>query len=191
DVSGKGIGASLIMASVKSVVPLVASARSVSETLRELNRKLSGELAAREFVALACARYDTASGSLELSNAGLPDPYLLGAGSSVRPLSVPGPRLPLGIRPEVAYESLTVSLAPGQRVLLLTDGIPEARTRNGDPLGYEALGRLLLSGNAAPGPWLDRLLDRVRAATLEVLEDDWTVLLLERATTGMPVRGRG
>ncbi|HSS44398.1 MAG TPA: SpoIIE family protein phosphatase, partial [Thermoanaerobaculia bacterium] len=53
DVSGKGIGASLIMASVKSVVPLVASGRSVSETLRELNRKLSGELAAREFVALA------------------------------------------------------------------------------------------------------------------------------------------
>ncbi|MGH9315537.1 MAG: PP2C family protein-serine/threonine phosphatase [Thermoanaerobaculia bacterium] len=180
DVSGKGIGASLIMASVKSVVPLVASGRSVSETLRELNRKLSAELAAREFVALACARYDTASGSLELANAGLPDPYFLDAGESVRPLSVPGPRLPLGIRPDVAYESLTVSLAPGRRVLFLTDGIPEARTGNGDPLGYEALALLLAEGSGPPAQWLDSLLDRVRAVTSGALEDDWTVLLLER-----------
>ena len=180
DVAGKGIGASLIMASVKSVVPLVAAGRSVSETLRELNRKLSDELAEREFVALACARYDPASGALELANAGLPDPYFLDSGKSPRPLSVEGPRLPLGVRPDVAYESLTVPLAPGQRVLFLTDGIPEARTENGDPLGYEALGRLLVSGNAsAPAVWLDSLLDRVRASTRDALEDDWTVLLLE------------
>src|SRR5215813_11927453 len=53
DVSGKGIGASLIMASVKAVVPLVAAGRTAAETLTELNHKLSRELAAREFVALA------------------------------------------------------------------------------------------------------------------------------------------
>jgi hypothetical protein len=179
DVSGKGIGASLIMASVKSVVPLVASGRSVSETLRELNRKLSGELDSREFVALACARYNPASGALELANAGLPDPYFLDSGQSVRPLSVRGPRLPLGVRPDVAYESLAVSLVPGQRVLFLTDGLPEARTPTGDPLGYEALALLLAQGVGSPAQWLDDLLERVRAATSSTLEDDWTVLLLE------------
>jgi len=60
DVSGKGIGASLIMASVKAVVPLVAAGRSAAETLTHLNRKLSAELAARDFVALCFARYDPA-----------------------------------------------------------------------------------------------------------------------------------
>ncbi len=179
DVSGKGIGASLIMASVKAMLPLVAAERSASETLRELNRKLSTQLEAREFVALAYARYEPRRGVFELSNAGLPDPYRLGRSGSVEPLSVSGPRLPLGARPEIAYESLTLSLAAGERVLFLTDGLPEALSPLGEPLGYEALVRLLASASAPPGQWLDGLLERVRSATTATLEDDWTVLLLE------------
>jgi serine phosphatase RsbU (regulator of sigma subunit) len=70
--------------------------------------------------------------------------------------------------------------APGDRVLFLTDGLPEARTANGDPLGYETLARLLVSDSAAPGPWLDSLFSRLHAATSEALDDDWTALLLER-----------
>ena len=180
DVSGKGIGASLIMASVKPVVPLVASGHSVSETLRQLNHRLSGVLGPREFVALCCAVYQPVSGVLQFSNAGLPDPYLLSGDRAIRILSVPGARLPLGLKPDVVYESLTLSLAPGDRVLFLTDGLPEARTANGDPLGYEALAGLLDSDSAAPGPWLDSLFIRLRAATSEALDDDWTALLLER-----------
>lgn len=180
DVSGKGIGASLIMASVKSVVPLVASGRSVSDTLHQLNHRLSGVLGPREFVALCCAMYQPASGVLQFANAGLPDPYLLGADRAIKALSVPGARLPLGVKPDVVYESLTVPLTLGDRILFLTDGLPEARTANGDPLGYEAFARLLVSDPAAPGPWLDSLFLRLRAATSEALDDDWTALLLER-----------
>ena len=180
DVSGKGIGASLIMASVKPVVPMVASGHSVSETLRQLNHRLVGVLGPREFVALCCAVYQPGSGVLQFSNAGLPDPYLLTADRAIRALAVPGARLPLGLKPDVVYESLTISLAPGDRVLFLTDGLPEARTADGDPLGYDALVRLLASDDAAPGPWLDSLFSRLRAATSETLDDDWTALLLER-----------
>src|SRR6266496_2558610 len=57
DVSGKGMGASLIMASVKAVLPLIAQGRGTAATLTELNHKLFGELAPREFVALAYARF--------------------------------------------------------------------------------------------------------------------------------------
>jgi hypothetical protein len=124
DVSGKGMGAALIMASVKAVLPLLAEGRSVRQTLAELNRKLSGELAPREFVALAHARYTPATGRFELANAGLPDPYRLRAGEEPEPLEVPGPRLPLGARASVAYESLEITLASGDRVLMLTDGRP-------------------------------------------------------------------
>ncbi len=179
DVSGKGMGASLIMASVKAMLPLVAAGRSAAETLRELNCKLSTQLEDREFVALAYARYEPQRGVFELANAGLPDPYYLGRSGSVEPLSVSGPRLPLGARPDVAYESLTLSLAAGERVLFLTDGLPEALSPSGEPLGYEALVRFLASATARPGPWLDGLLEKVRSATSSVLEDDWTVLLLE------------
>jgi serine phosphatase RsbU (regulator of sigma subunit) len=184
DVSGKGIGASLIMASVKAVVPLVASDKSAAETLTRLNRKLSAELAPRDFVALCFARYDPADGTLEIANAGLPDPYRLREGGAAEPLSVPGPRLPLGARRDVAYESLTVTVEPGQRVLFLTDGLPEAPDAAGEPLGYEALSRLVSSAAAAPGDLIERLLDSVRAASAGVLQDDWTVLLLERRAAG-------
>jgi hypothetical protein len=179
DVAGKGMGASLIMASAKASLPLIAAGRTTEAALRILSDKLTGELGPREFVALAYARYDPAAGTLELSNAGLPDPYLLREGSAPLALSVPGPRLPLGLRRGVAYESLRVTLSPGDRVLFLTDGLPEASTSPGEPLGYEALGRLLPSDGHAPGQSLDELLERVRRATSASLEDDWTVLLLE------------
>ena len=179
DGAGKGMGASLIMASAKASLPLIAAGRTTEATLRVLSDKLTSELGPREFVALAYARYDPIAGTLELSNAGLPDPYLLREGSVPLSLSVPGPRLPLGLRRGVASESLRVTLSPGDRVLFLTDGLPEASTSPGEPLGYEALGLLLPADGHAPGQSLDELLERVRRATSETLEDDWTVLLLE------------
>jgi serine phosphatase RsbU (regulator of sigma subunit) len=86
------------------------------------------------------------------------------------------------VRHEVAYEALEVRLEPGDRLVLLTDGLAEAPTAAGEPLGYAALAALLAEGPAglAPLAWIDALCDRVRSATGPVLEDDWTALLLER-----------
>jgi len=205
DVAGKGMAAALIMASVKAMLPLIAAERSAAETLRELNRRLAAELAGREFVALAFARFEPAGGWIELANAGLPDPYLLAAGKPPAPQVVPGPRLPLGVRREVEYRSLALRLGPCDRLLLLTDGFAEAPTGAGEPLGYGALAGLLVAGTGggnrgdggdasdtgeAPLAWIDGLLDRVRAATQPVLQDDWTALLLER-TSPLSAAGAG
>lgn len=179
DVSGKGMGASLIMASVKAVLPLIAEGRGTAETLAHLNRKLHAELGALEFVALAYARYDPASRILELSNAGIPDPYRLVRGRDAEPLSVPGPRLPLGARREVAYESLSITMGAGERLLMFTDGLPEASTAAGDPLGYEALQSLIPRAAASTGELVDSLFAAVRNATGSDLGDDWTALALE------------
>ena len=179
DVSGKGMGASLIMASVKAVLPLIAEGRGTGETLAHLNRKLYVDLDAREFVALAYARYDPASRILELSNAGLPDPYRLAGDGEIEILSVPGPRLPLGARREVAYESLSVAMGAGERVLLLTDGLPEAPTAAGDPLGYEALQSLIPRAASSTAAVLDSLFAAIRSATVSDLGDDWTALVFE------------
>ena len=187
DVSGKGMGASLIMASVKAVLPFIAEGRHAAETLTLLNRRLHGELAAREFVALAYARYEPLTGAFELANAGLPDPYLVHRDGTLTGLGVPGARLPLGARSEVAYESMKVPLRPGQRVLLFTDGLPEAPTASGDPLGYELLERLVPAAADAetPGELLDRIFASVRNLTTPALVDDWTALLLEARPLGI------
>jgi hypothetical protein len=175
DVAGKGVGASLIMATVKTALPFLAAGRTVAETLCEANRRLKRSLEAREFVALAFARYESKTGVFELANAGLPDPYLVRTNGSARAVSAPGPRYPLGVRAEVAYESVGGTLAPGERLLLLTDGLPEAPTPSGEPLGYERF-EALLSRAATP----DALFEAVRSATGPTLADDWTVLVLER-----------
>lgn len=175
DVAGKGMGASLIMATVKAVLPFLAAERSAAETLREGNRRLKPRLDAREFVALTYVRYEPETGAFTLANAGMPDPYVLGAGGSVRAISVPGPRLPLGVRPEVEYESVRGVLAPGEKLLLVSDGLPEAPVPDGGPLGYERFEALLARYT---GP--DALFDSVRAAAGPVLADDWTLLVLER-----------
>jgi hypothetical protein len=179
DVLGKGIGASLIMASVKAVVPFLSVGRTAAETLSELNRKLAAELARREFVALCFARFDPRTGRLEVANAGLPDPYLVRNGA-VEAWSVPGPRLPLGVRSPIEYESSTVTLLPGEFALFVTDGLPEATTPGGDPFGYEALAQAVGAAAKSDGSMVDHLIDAVRTKTSATLEDDWTVLRLER-----------
>jgi serine phosphatase RsbU (regulator of sigma subunit) len=181
DVAGKGVAASLIMATVRARLPLLAAERSVAATLGALNDRLVEELSPREFVALAYCRYEPASGAVELAVAGLPQPYLVGA-AGAGTLEVPGPRYPLGLRAGLRYETLRTRLGPGDRLLLCTDGLAEAPLADGEPLGYDSLLALVgsLPPAAAAEEWLDALLAAVRERTGPELADDWTALLLER-----------
>jgi serine phosphatase RsbU (regulator of sigma subunit) len=178
DVAGKGLGASLIMASVKAVLPFVAH-ESAANAMSILNRKLLGELGPREFVALALARFDPSSLRVELVNAGFPEPYVV-SGPSVRALTNIGERLPLGVRADVAYQPLAVQLARGERLVFLSDGIPEAPA-HGEPLGYDRVATMLGAMNGAfrGDAWVDGFLDQVRAAVDEGLDDDWTAVVVE------------
>ncbi len=180
DVAGKGFAASLLMASVKAMLPFVTAEAGVAESLANLNRRLAPEFGRGEFVALALARYHPSERLVELSNAGAPDPYLVRPGQTPRPLSVPGPRLPLGVRPEVAYASCKAEVADDEGLLLLTDGLPEARDAAGEPLGYQALESMLSQEpwTGAPASWLTGLFDKVQQRTSRVPEDDWTAAIL-------------
>jgi sigma-B regulation protein RsbU (phosphoserine phosphatase) len=180
DVAGKGFAASLIMASAKAMLPFVTAEGSVAESLVHLNRRLAMELGRGEFVALTLARYRPSEQLVELANAGAPDPYLVRPGQPPQPLSVPGPRLPLGVREEVAYASRTVEVAADDSLLLLTDGLPEAREASGEPLGYQALESMLSEepSTGSPSSWLSGLFDRVQRRTGRVPEDDWTAAML-------------
>jgi serine phosphatase RsbU (regulator of sigma subunit) len=182
DVAGKGVAASLIMSSVKAVLPFIARG-GVGEMMQTLNRKLVQELGDREFVALVCARFHPATGVVEVSNAGCPDPYILN-GRGVEIVHCDGIRLPLGIRSDIDYSTTTRRLEPGSRLLLLSDGIPEASIVEGQPLGYEALQQIVDALRSVPdrgSAWIDRLLQEVRRRAGSTLTDDWTALLLERA----------
>jgi phosphoserine phosphatase RsbU/P len=172
DVSGRGVKTSLIMATVKAIIPILAAEQSnPAPLLGRLNERLAGQLPQREFVAIALAIYDSERGSMTIANAGLPDPLLL---PSMKSIAVSGPRYPIGIRKNLNYESVTVALAPADRLIFFTDGLPEAIV-NGEPLGYE---RLAAEVKASGGD-LDALfaaLDKIGAGH----DDDWTAIAFER-----------
>jgi len=80
-------------------------------------------------------------------------------------------------------------VADDQSLLLLTDGLPEARDADGEPLGYEALESMLAREPAAgsPSSWLSGLFDNVQKKTARAPEDDWTAaMLVPREPEGEP-----
>ena len=81
------------------------------------------------------------------------------------------------MRREVAYEKVSGTLASGRAAAALTDGLPEAPTPAGEPLGYERFEEILArAGRSGP----EALCESVRLATSPTLADDWTILVLER-----------
>ena len=170
DVSGKGIAASLIMASCKAMIPFLAASGSAAQVMRELNVRLCEQLQRREFVAMVLVRYDGATGTAEIVNAGMHDPLLIGA--TAHPVVCSGDRLPLGAMRGTRYDSTTIRLAPGDRLLLFSDGLCEA-TLDGSPIGDERVDAI-----AARAPDIDTLIHEVRAIPGLQIEDDVTVVEL-------------
>jgi serine phosphatase RsbU (regulator of sigma subunit) len=78
------------------------------------------------------------SGDYSLANAGHISPYISG-----RELDTP-PALPLGLVPDQVYALTHGRLAPGERIVLLSDGVPEARSATGELYGFEKLSSLTL-----------------------------------------------
>ena len=177
DVSGKGIAASLIMASCKAIIPFFASSGSPADVMNRLNAKLCDELQRREFVALAYAQFEHVTGRLQIVNAGMPDPLLVTDGRC-RVVSCPGDRLPLGARRAAQYQSASLELTGGARLILFSDGFPEA-TINGEPLGYDRIESLAVESAS-----VDDLLERLRAIPGVSIDDDATVVMVSRA--GVP-----
>jgi serine phosphatase RsbU (regulator of sigma subunit) len=173
DVSGKGIAASLIMATCKAIIPFFAKGNSPSEVMNKLNAKLCDELQRREFVALTYAQLDATGGRVQIVNAGMPDPLLVTDGNC-RVVSCRGDRYPLGVRRESRYEATSVVLAGNERLVMFSDGLPEAST-HGEPLGYDRIESLAVQSRS-----VDDFLAQVRAIPNIAIDDDATVVMVSR-----------
>jgi len=143
DVAGKGMRSAMAAALTSGMVhvQLRAGAR-LGDAMTRVSRALHRKLERPMFAALCLARLDPAKRALELVNAGVCPP-LLRRGAAVEEIEAAGPTLPLGPFPEIEYASREVPLAPGDVVLLYTDGAPEATARGGAQYGYDALRALL------------------------------------------------
>jgi len=179
DVSGKGMGAALLMSSaMSSLRTLYDQCLDPAELVARLNTVMHRSIDPGLFVTMFVGVLDPASGALRYVNAGHNPPLLI-EGDAVQLLEDGG--IPVAIA-ELPYQSGVAQLAPGALLAIFTDGIPEA-DRGGEMFDDERLIETLVSGAGEPA--LDTLGRRLMGRVDEFLAgarrtDDITLLLLRR-----------
>ncbi|HEY3567717.1 MAG TPA: SpoIIE family protein phosphatase [Thermoanaerobaculia bacterium] len=142
DVSGHGVPAALVASMLKvATAAEIPHAASPARVLSEMNQIFHGKLR-NQFITAFCVHLDLEAGRITWSGAGHP-PALLWRGSEgkVEELAPGGPVM--GRLRRAPYPEASLPLEPGDRLLLFTDGIPEALSPAGEPFGDERLQALL------------------------------------------------
>jgi len=179
DVTGKGMPAALLMATVRSALRAHAQLQlDPAEVLEALNRVMYADTRGKSYVTLVYGVLDTHTWTLTIANAGHPSPLLCGEREEPAYLDGRG-RLPLGSQAQVRYIARSLTLQPGQALLLYTDGVIEARDPQAKMLGFEGLQTMVTH---QPG---ERLIDTILERTMQftsprALEDDLTLVVVQR-----------
>jgi sigma-B regulation protein RsbU (phosphoserine phosphatase) len=179
DVAGKGVAASMLMAHLNALFrSLVALGLPVAEIVERANRIFCESVGGGRYATLACGVLSR-DGSGELVNAGHCPPLVVQNGD-VRGVGATG--LPIGLFCEPSHAVETLRLSPGDSLVLVTDGVTEARDRAGEEYGLQRLSRLVAAGAAlGPGDLLAacvRDVSAFRAGTPPT--DDLTILVARR-----------
>lgn len=135
DVSGKGVGAAFFMAVSRTVLlDLATSGGSPAQVLARANDLLCERNPMELFVTACYGIYDPRDGTLVYASAGHHPPLLRKAAGQVISLPLTND-IALGIMPEMDYSDHSAMLAPGDTLLLYTDGVTEAFSRQNEAYG--------------------------------------------------------
>lgn len=138
DVSGKGIAAAVLMASIQATLrsQAVKAPGSMAAMMKDFNKTVYSFSTADKYSTLFCALLDVHSRKLTYVNAGQVCPMLLRAESGqIERLDAGG--FPVGLLPKAEYEQGEMLLQPGDAVLCCSDGISEA-TNEADEMWAES-----------------------------------------------------
>jgi sigma-B regulation protein RsbU (phosphoserine phosphatase) len=178
DVAGKGMSAALLMASLQAAVKATAAAdMPPSRVCNKVRQVVTGNLAGGTFITFFYALLDTAARTLTYCNAGHNPPLLVRASGDVERLDVGGSVLGRLFRTET-YDEATVTLAAGDRVVLFTDGVSEAR-RGGEDFGDERLIDVVRSNRELGAEELqEKIVEAITAFTSGSFGDDVTLVVI-------------
>jgi sigma-B regulation protein RsbU (phosphoserine phosphatase) len=183
DVAGKGSPAALLMALLLAMLrTLVDEGLDGARLVARLNVQVGRHSPASRFITFFYGLYDPRDGTLTYVNAGHLPAILRRANGRFERVGDAGGGLALGMFDHATYESHAVTIAPGDLLLLYSDGITEAETRGGRPFEESGLEAVVSSEAEADPEALSRAI--FRAVELHVdqarLADDLTTLVLKR-----------
>src|SRR5579871_1465324 len=181
DVAGKSIPAAMLMATFQASLKTLSTAQvALPELAANMNRyACTNSQGGLRFTTAFLSEYDPVTRTLDYINAGHNNPILRRASGQIERLDVGG--LPLGILPEVKYDSGTVTLAPGDWLIIFTDGLVEAENARQDEYGE---GRMLSAigagASGTPSEMLQRLMTELDLYVGNTPQhDDVTCMLLK------------
>jgi serine phosphatase RsbU (regulator of sigma subunit) len=182
DVSGHGLPAALLMSSTRAYLRALALANlGIGDVLTTANRALTADMEIDRFITLLYLRLSPADLSLRYASAGHSTAYVLSRAGQVR-AKLESTAAPLGIFAEADFpEGSQLKLQRGDTLLLLTDGVTEACTRDGRSFGEDrALETTWLNQSLPARETLEALYAAVKEfAAPARLEDDFTAVVIK------------
>jgi sigma-B regulation protein RsbU (phosphoserine phosphatase) len=181
DVAGKSIPAAMLMATFQASLKTLSTAQvALPELVANMNKyACSNSQGGLRFTTAFLAEYDTVRRALTYINAGHNNPILRRSTGLIERLDVGG--LPLGIQPEARYESASVVLAPGDWLVIFTDGLVEAVNANDEEFDEPRLLHAVeASTSGSPTEMLKRLMAELDLFVGNTAQhDDVTCMLLK------------
>src|SRR6266404_6007462 len=178
DVSGKGVAASLLMTRLHAIFrSLIEVGLGVSELVERANHLFADKTMSPYYATLVCGKA-APSGVVDICNAGHPAPLLV---HDELVTSIAATGLPVGMFCQERYTSTQVKVGKGDRLLLYTDGLSEARNSYDDEYGEGRLLSLLGKSHDWPANALiQRVLEDVRQfSSGRPVLDDRTLMAIE------------
>jgi sigma-B regulation protein RsbU (phosphoserine phosphatase) len=183
DVSGKGIPASLLMATLQASLrgQVVSGAASIDRVMENINKLVHAASSVNRYATFFYAQYEPDLSRLTYVNAGHNPPMLLrqnGSGTEVIRLEAGGP--PVGLFAKSAYQSSWLELQGGDLLVLFTDGISEAMNTADEEWGEDRLlESIKKSHEDTPNEMVDAIFQAADEFTLDAPQhDDMTIVTL-------------
>jgi sigma-B regulation protein RsbU (phosphoserine phosphatase) len=178
DVSGKGTPASLLMANIQATIRALAPfGLPLSDLTARVNNIIVENTGSDRFITFFWGTLDSSAGVFEYVNAGHNPPYLFHADGSFDRLEKGG--IILGVmKTIVPYEMGTIRFAPGDTLLLFTDGVSEAMSKSDEEYGEERLERSARASLAhTPAQIIENLVASVREHAAGTIQSDFITLV--------------
>jgi len=170
DVSGRGLHAGTVMASLRYSIRAFASQGDMPATVLAKLTRLLDVAHDRHFATVLCVVVDIAGRTITVANAGHPNPIMI-LGDAIHPVETKV-GVPIGVTRDATYETVTEAIPPQATLLAFTDGLFERRGESVD----DGLERLRESARSTTGS-LDELLTRIVDAQMHGSSDDDTAIL--------------